>query len=778
MRRRLLAGGAAVATAVTLFAVPVLGASASAPHLRLGVPTVVDPIRGGAEPYIAIARHDQPFVSAPGGTSVQTSWFWTSRDHGLTYGTLGPSEGHWVCNNTGGGDSSLVYDRKTDLMYLMDQQALVSVASGRFAVGAHRLQSSKCFSTPAMTADRPFQAVLHPGVGQHPPQVKQDGGKPMIYLSWQCNGCLGGNPASSGGGLAFAWSTDGVNWHAADPGVPADTLATNQFFESPSIASYGWHGTMVADKASGYVYTAIACSTSSCPNGKSRNEVGIAIGKPGSPSARADASNVGQFVSMTYQTAAHTYRTGKPLAKTGSLFPVIAADSAGTLYEAWIEGDGVNDDPNSTPNPQEWHLYYTYSKDRPAYRHWAPTRRVDLPSMSKTNAFGWMTAGAPGRLGFIWLGTNVREQPSKQNPHKKWYAYMSVATHGDTSHPTFSESRVGRSPMHIGDICLQGTICAATTPPGNRNMADFISLDYDSKGALTATYSADANRIAPLPTDLVPGVPVTFTVHQTGGPGLLGGTVSDPHFSTAPTVRSPLDPRGDGHYPSLYGRNRPGLDLRRISVTHNTKGVDVTIRVADLSKTTSPSSAKNNVWYLVTWIDPDGRLWFARAESDSGGSLTFHAGEPGAYDRPGIAYYTVPTLVDYRGGTAITGKRVGNRITMHVPASLVGHPKSSDIFESVTGWTVLDNGRPPFDTATNRLGNVPLVVDATAAFDAGSSGGETGPSTGACADCSTGGTAGPGGGLATTGGPLAGYGLAALVALVTAGLLVRRRRSA
>ena len=40
--------------------------------------------------------------------------------------------------------------------------------------------------------------------------------------------------------------------------------------------------------------------------------------------------------------------------------------------------------------------------------------------------------------------------------------------------------------------------------------------------------------------------------------------------------------------------------------------------------------------------------------------------------RPGIMIGTIPTLVDYRGGTSITGTRHGNTIVMHVPASVVG----------------------------------------------------------------------------------------------------------
>ncbi|MFL6240977.1 MAG: hypothetical protein ACJ735_15965 [Actinomycetes bacterium] len=772
-RRRLIAASAAALAGISLLTLPALRAQGASSGLTLGVPTVVDPIRGGAEPYIAVDRDNQPFVSAPGGTSVQTSWYWTSRDHGLTYQNLGPSTGHWVCDSTGGGDSSLAYDKVANQMYLMDQQALVDVASGRYDVSNHTLAAHKCFSDPALTADRPFQGVLHPTGTDAPPQWTQGGHKPMVYLSWQCTACLGGNPVSSGGGLAFAWSTDGVTWNAADPGVPANNPLTAQFFESPAISSYVFHGPTVADPKYGYVYTAISCSTTSCPVVSGKNEFGVAVGKPAAaPADRADPTNVGQFASMTYQTAANTV-DGQPIHKNGSLFPVLAMDKAGTLYEEWIEGDGVNDPANSTPDPQEWHVYYTYSKDRPEHKQWAPVRRVDLPSMSKTNAFGWMTAGDKGKIGFVWLGTDLREQPTKKNPAKKWHLFMSAVTDADTASPKFHEARAGRAPMHIGDICLQGTTCAATLPPGNRNMADFISVDIGPDGAMTATYAADSNLIAPLPTDLVPGIPVTMTVHQLSGPRLIGsGEVSDSRFSTKPTHVAPLDALGDALFPVPFGTNRTQADLRAVSFARANGALDVTINVANLAHTNSPSSSQSHLWYLVTWVDSSGRIWFARAESDNGGELTYHAGAPGAYDRPGIAYYTIPTLVDYRGGTAVQGKHTGSSIVIHVPNADVGSPSSNAVLEAVTAWTATDNGLPPFDTATNHLGNVPSVIDATPAYDVSVS------SLPQSTEQFPGVTVNKkGGNLATTGGPGVAFGAVALAFTLAAVILRRRRRA-
>jgi hypothetical protein len=118
----------------------------------------------------------------------------------------------------------------------------------------------------------------------------------------------------------------------------------------------------------------------------------------------------------------------------------------------------------------------------------------------------------------------------------------------------------------------------------------------------------------------------------------------------------------------------------------------------------------------------------------------------------------------------VTGTKNGNAITIHVPASVVGSPKSSDVLESVTGWTVLDNGLPLFDTTP--VGNVPTVVDATPAYDVGIHGLPAAPTPVAPAHPSGGGN------LATTGGPGAAFGALALLLTVGGFVLVRRRRRA
>ena len=706
--KRTLLGPVFAAVVVVASLATAGGSTALSATFKVGEPTIVDPIRSGAEPIIAIDNKGNPMVSAPGGSTVTTSWYWKSHDGGQTYTMLGPSSGHFLCS-TGGGDSLLAYDKVNGDMYLTDQQSLASLATGKMT--ADGTTTSACFTTPAMSADRPFEAILHPTGKIVAPQVRENGGKPIVYLSWQCNGCLGGDLVSAaqneGGGLAYAWSDDGTHWHAADPGVPTDTLVTDQFYESPVVTSYQWHGTMYADPETGNVFTAISCSASNgCPNHKPNNEFGIIEAKPGAN--RTDASNVGQFASEEYRTIASKVN-GKPMPEPGSLFPLLTGDSAGTLYMAWVQGDGFASDVNAAPPASSWHVYYSYSTDKPDHKVWSAPIRVDQGPESATTVFTWAQAGDAGKLAFTWLATPVRENPSRTTANKKWYPYMAVVTDAASAHPVMQQSRVGVNPMHIGDICLRGTICAANN--GNRNLADFISIDIAPNGAAQMTWCSDANQVSTLPTSRQTGVPITLTARQVAGPRLIGsGNVGDDRFSVASTGGK-ADIAGDG---GLSGASTPDLDLTGSSVTLKGSNVHIQMPVSSLSDLTSPDSSKSNVWWLTVW-QYNNKIYFAKAESDSGGTPTFTAGEPGSFDRPGIAIGTIPAMFDYRGGTAVTGSKVGNQWMIDVPASVVGNPKQGDMLESVASFTVLDNGLPPFATV---VGNIPSVIDSTPAYNA------------------------------------------------------------
>jgi hypothetical protein len=720
--RRLTRLGVALAGAVAV-AVPLAGApslSHAQTAFRVGIPTVVDPVRGVGEPDLVVDNHNNALITGPGGSGTQTSFFWHTRDGGLSYPLLGPSPGHWICPASGGGDSLGVYDRKTGDMYLTDQEALADIGSAKID-GSTGAVSTACASAPGLGADRPFEGVLNSPTA---PQNVADGGKPLLYLSWACQACVGatGTSPGSNSGLAFGWSDDGTNFHPADPGVVGDNLATNTFMEGGMLSTFAFHGPTVADPKTGYVYTAISCSTSNgCPNGQTDNEVGVAVG---APQATPSSSNVGQFSALTYQSAATTDPDGQPMREPNSLFPVIGIDSSGTLYEAYIEGDGFADPTQPIADDTAWHMYYTYSTDAPLHQHWSTPVRVDNHAKSQTSDFGWMTVGDPGKLGFVWLGTNQRKHPSAQDSGnaREWHPFMAVTTNALDAHPTFEQQQVGTGPNHINDMCLQGTVgCIQNV--GNRNMADFISADIGPDGALQAVWANDSNRLATDPTTLIPGLPLTETARQVSGPRLIGsGDVSDSRFSTAP-VAGMTDATGDALYPVDPAQGsqqaQAQLDLTGSRLEWDGTNITVHIDAADLSTISSPSSSQGNVWYLTTW-QFNHTIYFARAESDAGGALSFAAGPAKSFDRPGLNAQTVATLVDYSAGTSVQGTQSGNDIAITVPASAVGNPDKGAQLEVVTAFTMLANSQPLYvapGVAPAGGGNIPTITDATPAYD-------------------------------------------------------------
>ena len=729
----------ATALVIAAFAVLVLpGSKASAQTpLAVGNPVVVDPIRGAGEPDIVMDTQSNAWISGPGGSGAQTSFFWHSRDGGQTYPHVGPlSSGHYMCTQAGGGDSLNILDPVNGDLYLTDQEALASFASARVnSVTGAALAGPTCHSTVqqgALTADRPFEGVLHSTGATSAPQYTANGNKPLVYMSWLCAAC-GGN-----GGLAFAYTTDGATFIAAEPGTTSTPLVggivNTVANEGTNVTNFSGHGPTVVDPVTGYVFTPISCTATQCLN-TGKIEFDFVLGKP---PATALATDPGKLESVSIHTAANHLPGGGPITEPGQLFPVMTMDANRTLYEMWVEGDSSADPTLPLSHPDAWHLYYTYSLDSAADGHqhltWSNPVRVDTGPQTATTDFGWFAVGDPGKLAFIWLGTDKREHPSSKDEAKFWHPFMAVTTNGDTPNPTFQQTRVGIGPNHISDMCLSGTV-GCITSVGNRNMADFISVDIGADGAAQMTWANDANRLATSPATLIPGLPVTQSARQVSGPKLRGtGDVSDARFSAAPVTgvgdfSADANAVGDASDPRTPGSAKvPQMDLLGSAVTTDGTNLQVHIPVASLADLTSPTTTavppQQNVWWLTRWQFKN-KIYYAKAESDLVGGVSFTAGPAKSFDRPGLNGQTVATLVDYNGGTSVTGKQNGNEWVITVPPSAVGSPTTGDLLEEVTAYTMTDNGLPPAVSpclvsvvcAVSPGNNIPTIFDATAGYN-------------------------------------------------------------
>ena len=159
-----------------------------------------------------------------------------------------------------------------------------------------------------------------------------------------------------------------------------------------------------------------------------------------------------------------------------------AIDTAGNIYLLFSLrlGSGT-----------ETHMMYT-TVPRGSVKASTPVQ-VDSGGLG-ANVFGWIAAGDPGRADISWYGSL---SPDNNDVSSNWFEMFAQTLDGLSDSPHFVQSRVSPKPMHTADICLAGTLCAATG--GNRNLADFQAVAIDACGYAQAVWTDDAGTAAVMP---------------------------------------------------------------------------------------------------------------------------------------------------------------------------------------------------------------------------------------------------------------------------------------
>lgn len=99
--------------------------------------------------------------------------------------------------------------------------------------------------------------------------------------------------------------------------------------------------------------------------------------------------------------------------------PTVDVDSEGNVYYGWIGGDSLP--------------YLAVSRD--GGRTWGPPRMIAAPGVLRSNLLT-LDAGAPGRIAFLYMGTQDRRAPTT------WNGHMGITTNALARHPIFVSSRV------------------------------------------------------------------------------------------------------------------------------------------------------------------------------------------------------------------------------------------------------------------------------------------------------------------------------------------------
>ena len=171
----------------------------------------------------------------------------------------------------------------------------------------------------------------------------------------------------------------------------------------------------------------------------------------------------------------------------------IALDGAGNVYVAWNTSNTVG---------------VAYSTDRG--QSW---RSTTIASGSQRVQWPWVSAGSDGRAGVSWL---------QRDSAGAWRvrAAVSVTAHGwldgcnALQPPVWQTATATPDPVHVGQICEQGTFCNANFS-ADRRLGDYITNSITADGRFVLAY---ANTTA------VPSSSVSRSgfARQATGPNLNG----------------------------------------------------------------------------------------------------------------------------------------------------------------------------------------------------------------------------------------------------------------
>lgn len=211
------------------------------------------------------------------------------------------------------------------------------------------------------------------------------------------------------------------------------------------------------------------------------------------------------------------------LGKSTQFFGAIAVDSAGWVYSAAAGGyDGAGD---TKPDGEVTVNYFNRKTKK-----WGSTA-VHVPMPKGDALWPWLIAGDDGRLAVVWYQTLAGNQ-------HKFYAFaaQSINAHGSTvtcsdgkKHfipPQFRVTNASTRPIHVGDICLAGTACNASSDfaQGDRRLGDFFTVNFDHNGNL---FIVSGDTTLTSPTGGPKPVSNPIFIHQVGGTKMLAKPIRD-----------------------------------------------------------------------------------------------------------------------------------------------------------------------------------------------------------------------------------------------------------
>src|SRR3954451_22034933 len=325
---RALAGLVLAAALAAVAADPALGGD-------FATPTVVSNFHPGFEPDAAIDGAGQIYSSTPFGFSTTQSFIFRSNDGGQSFHL---AEGNFLgkpATCIGGGDTELQPDPVNNNLYFSDLQGLTNF-SNSMSTDSGRTWQTSCSSVNGAGVDRQWIGVDTNG-RKTPVGAGTDLGR--LYEDYDNVNQDTNEDNELGNQLVMNESVDGVHYGSSCVAVGLPCLGPAAVISRDE----GIPGNVVVDDnaTSPYLHTVYAVHTSA-----SNRSVAVSYcrGKSGDTTAAAVAADCTDPTQVAPGDQGHVnvnWKESLPRAKgdytTGSLFPSIAVDQAGTVYVAWAE---------------------------------------------------------------------------------------------------------------------------------------------------------------------------------------------------------------------------------------------------------------------------------------------------------------------------------------------------------------------------------------------------------------------------------------------------------
>jgi hypothetical protein len=534
-------------------------AKQAASSLTFSPPAVVDPQFTTGEPGVIVDPNGAALVEAPWHQETMTSFVWRSRPDqgGLTFDLLDSRLAPGVSDprrrscsfSGGGGDTDLTEDR-TGTLYLADLEA----ASVGVSVSTDHGNTWACspLSASQTQDDRPWVAAA--------PSADGSGPNTDAYLFYRSNFVSGVLPGTEAAGKPFiqldVTRDGGHTWTAASSVAPGLVMETGPAFTEPDGTLYE-------------IFSGV--------------DAGVWL---------AASSDQGR----TFRLKLISSRPGSP----SNSFVTGAADSAGNLYAAWVDGGSFD-------------VLYSYSLD--GGNTWSSPVRVS-PADS-TAVMPWVAAAGPGDVAIGWYGSPGRIQPGSATPSQAWFPMVARSVRADSRNALFQVGRMSIAPTHFGVICLNGAQCTS-----DRSLADFFKVAIGPDGGVVASF--DDNGRTATAADGGPPAPYVEVVRQTGGLGMTRPALAlNLGKSKGDALSPPASPSGE-YIPSLGFTSMP-------AVAGQLPGASIRLSLGDARDLTSAltatsTGAATDAYWLVEWKAAD-RVEYAGMHVGRTGTPDFFGGD-------------------------------------------------------------------------------------------------------------------------------------------------------